>query len=190
MEHSDLGNPLPVDPGRTEVGASLEEQARKSSGSTLFNGKTNWWLFCLGIVVLKFALLAIDSAPKLYLGDSISYIWTALTGWIPEDRSYFYGFVIRGLSVWTHSLMPLLIVQAALGAIIAIVLTWICRTSFGLSEKLSYVFGFLCAIDPLQLLWERYVMTETFSLFFYALMLQQSFDYLWRCRLTTMVLIH
>ena len=189
MEHSDLANHLPVDPGRTAIGESPKEQIRKSSGATFFSRESNWWLFCLGIVVLKFVLLAVDSAPKLYLGDSISYIWTALTGWIPEDRSYFYGFVIRGLTVWTRSLTPLLIVQAALGAVIAIALTWICRTSFGLSGRLSYFFGFLCAIDPLQLLWERYVMTETFSLFFYALMLQQSFDYLRRRRITTLVLI-
>ena len=189
MEHSDPGSDLSVNPGGAEIGDRPKDQVRKSSGPTLFTSESNWWLFCLGIVVLKFLLLAVDSAPKLYLGDSISYIWTALTGWIPEDRSYFYGFVIRGLSVWTHSLTPLLIVQAALGAVIAIVLTRICRTSFGLSERLSYLFGFLCAIDPLQLLWERYVMTETFSLFFYALFLQQSFDYLQRRRITNLVLI-
>ena len=32
----------------------------------------------------------------------------------------------------------------------------------------AYLFGFLCALDPLQLLYERYVMTEAISLFLYA----------------------
>ena len=36
-------------------------------------------------------LLCLDPTPKLFMGDSWSYIWTALTGWIPGDRSYFYG---------------------------------------------------------------------------------------------------
>src|SRR5712691_2911245 len=78
--------------------------------------ESNWWLFCFAIVVLKFVLLAVDSSPKFYLGDSISYIWTALSGWIPDDCSYFYGFVIRWTAVWAGSLTSLLIVQVFLGA--------------------------------------------------------------------------
>ena len=119
----------------------------------------------------------------------MAYIWTALSGSIPADRSYFYGFVIRWLSLWNASLVPLLIVQTLLGAAIAIIVGWICWRIFGLPEKIAYLFGFLCAIDPLQLTWERYVMTETFSLFFYALVLQQSFVYLRDRRLTTLLVI-
>src|SRR5437773_5508027 len=139
---------------------------------------SKWWLFCLAIVVLKFLLLALDPLPKLYLGDSISYIWTAIFGWIPEDRSFFYGYVIRWSSVWTGSLTSLLIVQVSLSVVIAIIVAWICRAIFDLPGRLAYLFGFLCSIDPLQLAWERYVMTETCSLFFYALVLLQSFVYL------------
>jgi hypothetical protein len=166
-----------------------ERRTKNPPRSLFFAGESNWWLFCLAIVVLKFLLLALDSSPKFYLGDSSSYIWTALSGWIPEDRSYFYGYVIRWVSVWTCSLTSLLIVQVFLGAIIAIALAWICRMIFALPEWLAYLFGFLCAIDPLQLTWERYVMTETFSLFFYALVLQQSFVYLRDRRITTLVII-
>jgi uncharacterized protein with PQ loop repeat len=36
----------------------------------------------------------------------------------------------------------------------------------------------ICALDPLQLVWERYVMTETISLFFYVAVLHFSFLYL------------
>jgi len=169
-----------------QVGKTVRELSPKS---VLSFGNGNWWLFCLAIVALKFLLLALDPLPKLYLGDSLSYLWTAISGWIPPDRSYFYGYVIRWLSGWTQSLTSLLIVQVFLGAVIAITLAWVCRVMFGLSEALSYFFGFLCAIDPLQLAWERYVMTETFSLFFYALVLQQSFVYLRDRRITTLVVI-
>ncbi len=93
------------------------------------------------------------------------------------------------VSVWTASLPPLLILQAFLGAIIAIIVAWICRAIFDLPRTFSYLFGFLSSIDPLQVAWERYVMTETCSLFFYALVLQQSFVYLRDRRITTLVVI-
>jgi hypothetical protein len=156
---------------------------------TFFASKSSGWVFCLAIVILKFVLLAFDSSPKFYLGDSISYIWTALTGWIPDDRSYFYGFVIRWSALWTHSFVSLLVVQTLLGCVVAIVVAWVCRVIVDLPERVAYLFGFLSAIDPLEMTWERYVMTETCSLFFYALVLQQSFVYLRDRRLTTLILV-
>src|SRR4029453_14007136 len=53
----------------------------------------------------------------------------------------------------------------------------ICRRFFEMSNPLSFLFGFLCAVDPCQLVWERYVMTETFSLLVYVLVLYRSFLY-------------
>jgi hypothetical protein len=161
----------------------------KTARPAFFAHDSNCWLFCFAIVLLKFLLFALDSSPKFYLGDSISYIWTALTGWIPDDRSYFYGFVIRWTSVWTHSLMSLVTFQVLLGCIIAVIVAWICRVIVDLPEKIAYLFGFLCAIDPLQVTWEHYILTETCSLFFYALVLQQSFVYLRDRRVFNLVLV-
>jgi hypothetical protein len=171
--------------------ASAPEQHRTETDSkaVLFVGDSSWPLFCLAIILFKFLLLALDPLPKLYLGDSFSYIWTAISGWIPSDRSFLYGFVIRLSSVWTGSLTSLLIIQSFLGAVIAIIIAWICRTIFDLPKKLSYLFGFLSCIDPLTLTWERYIMTETCSLFFYALVVQQSFLYLRNRRLGTLLLV-
>jgi hypothetical protein len=53
----------------------------------------------------------------------------------------------------------------------------ICRRFFEMSNPLSFLFGFLCAVDPCQLVWERYVMTETFSLLVYVAVLYWSFLY-------------
>jgi hypothetical protein len=161
----------------------------KSSKVSAHRSEVKWWLFCLAIVVFKLLLLAIEPLPKLYLGDSISYLHTAVFKWIPDDRSFVYGYVIKWLCLRAQSLTPLLIVQSFLGGSIAVIVAWICRVIFNLPENVAYVFGFLCAIDPLQIVWERYVMTETWSLFFYALMLQQSFVYLRNRRLGTLVLI-
>ncbi len=150
---------------------------------------SGWWLFCLLIFALKFILLAVDPSPQLFLGDSGSYLWTALSGWIPPDRSFFYGYIIRWLSVSTDSLTSLLIFQCFLGAMTAIFVSVICRSIFALSFNVSCLFGVLCALDPLQLLWERYVMTEVVSLFLYVTILLLSFVYLRERRLWQLALI-
>ncbi|HEX4652899.1 MAG TPA: hypothetical protein VH227_01495 [Candidatus Udaeobacter sp.] len=151
--------------------------------STRFSVEGHWWLFCFLILALNFVLLALDPLPKLFLGDSKSYLWTALWGWIPHDRSFFYGYIIRWSSLRTESLTSLMILQTFLGAITSILVALICRWIFQLSLRCSCLFGFLCAIDPLQLVWQRYVMTETISLFVYVLMLLLSFCYLDQRRL-------
>jgi hypothetical protein len=137
-----------------------------------------WTLFCFSVFALKVLLFAIDPLPKFVMGDSGSFIWTALTGWIPEDRSYFYGYVIRWSSLWTESLTSLLVVQLSLSAITSVLVALISRFIFKLPARWSYLFGFLCAVDPLQLLWERYVMTEAISLCLYAFVIHHSFLYL------------
>src|SRR4029077_8277991 len=137
-----------------------------------------WWLFCVLIFAIKLLLLWLDSTPKLFLGDSAAYVWTALTGWIPSDRSYFYGYLVRWLAVWPHSFGPLLLSQMLVSSVTAIVFALICSRFFEMSNGLSFFFGLMCALDPCQLVWERYVMTETFSLLVYVLVLYWSLAYL------------
>ena len=150
-------------------------------GATLiaaFQAANGWWLFCVLIFAIKLLLLWVDPKPKLFMGDSGAYIHTALTGWIPGDRSYFYGYVVRWLAVWPHSFAPLLFLQALASSATAIVFAVICSRFFEMSNTLSFLFGLLCALDPCQLVWERYVMTETFSLVVYVLVIYWSLAYL------------
>jgi hypothetical protein len=158
------------------------------SETRLFN-EPHWWLFCVLILTVKLCLFAFDPLPKLFLGDSASYLWTALTGWIPDDRSYFYGYVIRYSSLGTQSLTPLLILQVFAGTTTSLVVVWITRSVFNLSEWVSYTFGFLCALDPLQLVWERYILTETLSLCLYAFVLAYSLAYLKHRRLRDIIIV-
>jgi hypothetical protein len=137
-----------------------------------------WGLFCLLVLAIKLLLLWLDPTPKLFLGDSGSYIRTALIGSIPRDRSYLYGDLVRWLAVWPHSFAPLLVVQALASGATAIVFTLICSRFFEMSNRLSFLFGLLCALDPCQLVWERYVMTETLSLLVYVVVLYCSLAYL------------
>ena len=153
------------------------------------NETSQWCFFCLLIVSLKFVLLALDPLPKLFMGDSGSYIWTALSGWIPPDRSYFYGYVIRWSSVWTGSLTSLLVLQVFASAGTAVIVAGICRSIFEMQIKLCFLLGFFCAVDPLQLVWERYVLTETLSLLVYVSVLYWSFHYLKERRIRDLIIV-
>jgi len=154
-----------------------------------FRAANGWWAFCVLVFAIKLLLLWLDPTPQLYMGDSASYIWTALTGWIPADRSYFYGYLVRWLAVWPHSFAPLLIVQALASGATAIVFALICSRFFQMPKRLSFLFGLLCALDPSQLVWERYVMTEAFSLLVYVLVLYWSLAYLRDRRLWQLVVV-
>jgi hypothetical protein len=162
---------------------------QRASLIATFRTANPWWLFCAFVFAIKLLLLWLDPTPKLFMGDSGSYIWTALTGWIPGDRSYFYGYLVRWLAVWPHSFTPLLIVQTLASAATAIVFALICSRSFKMSNTLSFFFGSLCALDPCQLVWERYVMTETFSLLVYVLVLYWSLAYLRDRRLWQLAIV-
>ena len=155
--------------------ATAPQSIRVGSASPAAN---SWMLFCVLVLAIKVLLLWLDPTPKLFMGDSGSYIRTALIGSIPRDRSYFYGYLVRWLAVWPHSFTPLLVIQALASGATAIVFTLICSRFFEMSNRLSFLFGLLCALDPCQLVWERYVMTETFSLFVYVLVLYWSLAYL------------
>ena len=178
MEHSE--------DGAIKIDATEPKSISAGAASPAANA---WWLFCALIIAIKLLLLWLDLTPKLFLGDSGAYIWTALTGWIPSDRSYFYGYLVRWLAVWPHSFGPLLLSQTLVSAVTAIVFALICSRFFRMSNRLSFFFGLMCALDPCQLVWERYVMTETFSLLVYVLVLYWSLAYLRDRRLWQLAVI-
>jgi hypothetical protein len=161
--------------GAIKIEPAAPESGSAGAGFQLGNG---WWLFCVLVFVIKLFLLLLDPRPEFFLGDSGSYILTALTGWIPADRSYFYGYVVRFLAVWPGSFTPLLLGQTVASGVTTILFAIICSRFFRLTNKLCFFFGLLCALDPCQLVWERYVMTETFSLLVYVLVLYWSLLYL------------
>ncbi|MEO5717226.1 MAG: cellulase family glycosylhydrolase [Chthoniobacterales bacterium] len=124
--------------------------------------------FLLSLILLAFLLktlvLIADPIPQFFLGDSASYIATALSGWIPPDRSYVYGFFIRWISVGTGSLFSLVLAQTAASAISAGLLGWNLRRFLEIPPTLAALVTAAYSFDPLQLMYERFVMAEAFSL--------------------------
>ena len=124
-----------------------------------------------------------------FLGDSYSYITTSLTGWIPLDRSFLYGFLIRLVSVSSSSLTPLVVAQVCAGLITSFLIVYALVEFFSVNRKLSLALGILCAIEPLQLLYERYVMTEAISLLIFSLYLVTMFYYIKRRSFVLILLV-
>lgn len=120
--------------------------------------------FALAACALKIALMLWDPQIRYYMGDSQSYLGGALTDWIPTDRSWVYGRMIRWTAGLAGDMSALLWVQTAFGAIVAIVAWWLVRHALGLPRMAAWAIGLLVVLDPEQLFYERMMMAEAASL--------------------------
>jgi len=146
--------------------------------------------FILVLVFLKLAILALDPVPKFFFGDSWCYLETAAYGWIPPDRSFTYGLFIKATTWLSASLWPLMACQILASLLSCAVAAQILRRHLSVRPSVAYSLGFLCALEPIQLLYERYVMTETLSLSFFALHLLAILRYLRGRNLLALFLAH
>ena len=148
------------------------------------------WLFylLLAVLAIKGLFFALDPDPKFMLGDSASYLWTAISGWIPLDRSFTYGFLLGPMAVWPGSLAVMVIVQTCLGAIDAWLVGFCLIRYFNARFWVAVLFALLCAVEPLQLFFERAVMTEAVSTFLFAVYVALGLAYLKRGSLSVLAL--
>ncbi len=145
------------------------------------------WL-CLSVFLLKLLFLLLDHKPGFHFGDSGAYLATAAVKWIPPDRSFAYGFFIRPFTLPFHSLLPLLILQTSMSAIASTIAGVLLHEFCGASLRVSVAFALLSAVEPLQLMSERYVMVEAFGTCGFALFTLACFFYLRSKSLLTLFL--
>jgi hypothetical protein len=149
----------------------------------------HWLVLTAALVGIKLAWLVADPTPMLFLGDSESYVWTALTGWVPPDRSFLYGFLLRPLAVMPGSLLPLVVAQAASSVVAALLLAHLLANAFAIPARAAFTVALgWAALEPLALLYERYVMTEAFALVGFAAFVTLSIRYLALRRLRDLLL--
>lgn len=125
----------------------------------------------------------------LFLGDSAAYLNTAVKDTIPTDRSFTFGYLIRHVALTTRSLGRFVAFQTMLSALNSIVLAYLLREYFRTSRAVAFTTGFLNALEPLQLMYERYVLTETVTLFVFALYTLLACQYIAERRLFTLMLL-
>ena len=114
-------------------------------------------------LALKSVLIAVDDRVRLFMGDSATYLWSAITLTAPSDRSYSYPLFIRAIAAPFGSIDPLLWAQTLCGVATATMIAWLLREVFAARRCVAFGAALLVCLDPLQLFYERMVMTESLS---------------------------
>ena len=116
----------------------------------------------LGVLLaIKLAWLLGDPTLRLFLGDSASYLHSAVTGWMPPDRSFTYGHLVRASAVAFASPLALVLLQTAFGIASCALLAGLLVRGFGVRAGLAMGAALLLAFDPGQLFYERMLMAES-----------------------------
>ena len=137
-----------------------------------------WPCFILSVLCLKFLIFVLDPAPGLFFGDSLCYIMSAVLHWTPPDRSFTYGYLIEWTALRAHSLDSLVAAQVFASALSTVLLAYALEEFFEVRRSIAFGFGMLFAIEPIQLVYERFVMTECFSLLLFACFTLLAFHYI------------
>jgi hypothetical protein len=110
-----------------------------------------WFLFLLLSVLLL--LLWIDHHPMLFLGNSESYTWSAISGWLPSNLAFVYGYFIPLVAVSSHSLVVLVMVQVALLVVASFSMAYLLIRYFRVRSWIAFIAAFLTSFEPSQLLY-------------------------------------
>ena len=149
--------------------------------------------FYLGLTLSIFCLHSLvyilDSRVQFFWGDSASYLWTAVDGYIPQDRSFVYGFLIRFLTGASQDLTSLVWFQILLFCLSSLIFAIVLREYFKISGRTVVVATLAASALPLHMIWTRYVMTESVALFLLSLFLLLSLEYLRKGRLYVLIVL-
>ena len=132
----------------------------------------------ISVFAIKLMLLVVDPTPLFFMGDSKVYIDAAVYHNIPWSRSFTYGWLNRLFAVWPGTLQPLVVSQVLASALTAWLLALSLLRFFAVRPSVVIVASILFAVDPLQLIHERLILTETFTLLLLAGNLLAAFRYL------------
>lgn len=140
-----------------------------------------YWLVLAGVLAtIKLVLGLADPHLRVFLGDSESYLHTAMTGWIPPDRSFLYGKFVAITAVWPGTLYGLFVAQSLCGVLTALLIARIACWDLGADRRLAAALACALALDPAQLFYERMVMAESLGTLNLIAMIACGFAYLRR----------
>ena len=115
--------------------------------------------FPLFLLLATLILLLLDHVPRFYQGDSTAYFSTGLSGWVPLDRSWAYGYAGRWLVTVCRSSAALVAVQSGLLALGLFALQRAIRARPG-GLALPALLPCLLVLDPLNQAFARFWLTD------------------------------
>lgn len=122
------------------------------------------WRLLTIVLLTKTLLLLIDPNLRLFMGDSASYLYAAISDWSPPDRSITYPWLITWSAVKAQSAFSLVLFQTLMGVAGCLLVFWMLRRVAGLSARIAGTATLLVAIEPTQLFYERMLMAESAGL--------------------------
>ncbi|MBB5206973.1 hypothetical protein [Chiayiivirga flava] len=149
------------DPGTSSAGNAAADMARARTRQA--------WLCVALVLAAKAGAALLDTTVRLFMGDSGSYLLGALTGWVPGDRSFLYGWMIGATAVPLHSIHALFALQTLFGVGSAMLLYAWLRRGVGAGAAIATLAAVAFALEPAQLFYERMVMAESAGLLALAL---------------------
>ena len=66
-------------------------------------------------LIVKLSVLLLDDRVRLFMGDSATYLWSAVSLQVPPDRSFTYPLLIRYTAGASDSIMTLIWFQSLCG---------------------------------------------------------------------------
>ena len=162
----------------------------RPSNFSLLLPKVYWFALAGSILAVKIGFLALDPIPRFFLGDSAAYLASALDIWVPNDRSFTYGRnFIRPILDLFGSLSAVVITQSILAAANSLLVAFCLRARFATPFWVAATAAMLYAIEPLGLSYERFIMTETLTLFFFAVFVLTGLLYIARPRMWLLIVL-
>jgi hypothetical protein len=140
------------------------------------------------LAAVKSIQFAIDST-ALFFFDSGAFIVDALGLAVLPHRSYVYGYLIRVFALPFHSLRAIVVMQLAMGGMTAWLLGFVLLRFLKVRAWIAVLAALAFAFDPVQIVHEHLVMTETATLLVAAIFLLAASQYLRAPDLRLLVLL-
>lgn len=141
----------------------------------------------LFLVVATLALFRLDHVARFYQGDSTAYFSTGLSGFVPLDRSWAYGYAGRWLITVCRSSAALVAVQSGLLALGLFALQRAIRARSG-GLLLPALLPGLLVLDPLNQALARFWLTDAPACALFLCFLACVPGFAWRGSWTALVL--
>ncbi|MBV8898109.1 MAG: hypothetical protein JO051_16460 [Acidobacteriaceae bacterium] len=119
--------------------------------------------------------------------DSGGFIMNGLGTGFFSFRSYTYGGLIRLVALPFHTLTPVVALQTAMGGLTAWLLAYALLRNLCVRPWIAIAAAVAFALDPVQILHEHYILSETATLLAAAIFLVAALEYLHQRRLFQLI---
>jgi hypothetical protein len=119
---------------------------------------TNWALRSLPFLAILGWLL-LDTVPRFFQGDSVSYLMTGFNNWLPPDRSWVFGFASAFILRHGHGPVLFILLQTLLLTLIVCASRLLLGPAACRRPVLLVLVGCTC-LDPLIEIYTRFFMSD------------------------------